>query len=107
MDYIRDYCKTITFDILKARVNPINNDSYVISKEIIKELYNIFKEYDKLIKCNTKLYNPIFAIRISFKKNKIFNKFYTRFSTTITLLDYNEIYKISILKRFIIIKLRL
>ena len=107
INYIRDYYKIIIFDILKIRVNFINNDFYIILKEIIKELYNIFKEYNKFIKYNIKLYNLIFAIRIKFKKNKIFDKFYIRLSITITLLNYSEIYKISILKRFIIIKFRL
>ena len=107
MNYIRDYYKIIAFDILKIRINPINNDFYVILKEIIKELYNIFEKYNKLIKCDIELYNLIFIIKINFKKNKIFDKFYTRFLITVISLNYSEIYKISILKRFIIIKLRL
>ena len=107
MNYIRNHYKTIAFDILKAKIDLISDDLYVTSKEIIEKLYNIFKEYDKLIKYNAKLYNSIFAIKIGFKKNKTFDKFYTRFSATIILLNYSETHKISILKRFIIIKLRL
>ena len=107
IDYVYNYYKAIAFDVFKVRANLTNNDLYVISKDIIEELYNIFNEYDKLTKCDIKLYNPLFAMRMRFKKNKIFDKFYIRFSTIITLLNYNEIYKISILKRFIIIKLRL
>ena len=37
---------------------------------MLKELYNIFNEYNKLIKYNIKLYNLVFAIRIKFKKKK-------------------------------------
>ena len=70
---------------------------------MILELYNIFNNYNKLIKNNALLYNPAFTI----KKKKIFNKFYTRFSAIITLLNYSESYKIAILRRFITLKLRL
>lgn len=107
MNYIQDYYKIIIFNIFKIRVNLINDDFYIILKEIIKELYNIFEKYDKFIKFNIKLYNSAFVIRIEFKKNKIFDKFYIRFSIIIILLNYNKIYKILTLKHFIIIKLRL
>ena len=70
---------------------------------MISELYSIFNNYDKLIKNNALLYNPAFII----KKKKIFNKFYTQFLATITLLNYNENYKIAILRRLITLKLRL
>ena len=70
---------------------------------MILELYNIFNNYDKLIKNNVLLYNPAFII----KKKKVFNEFYTRFSAIITLLDYSENYKIAILRRLITLKLRL
>ena len=70
---------------------------------MILELYSIFNNYDKLIKNNALLYNPAFTI----KKKKIFNEFYTRFLTIITLLSYSENYKIAILRRLITLKLRL
>ena len=57
MNYIRDYCKIIIFNILKVRVDSISDNSYVTLKEIIEELYNIFDKYDKLIKCDIELYN--------------------------------------------------
>lgn len=76
MNYVCDYCKIITFDVFKAKADLINNDLYVISKKIIEELYNIFDEYDKLIKCDIELYNPLFVMRMRFKKNKIFDEFY-------------------------------
>ena len=107
MSYIRDYYKIIAFNVFKARANFISEDFYLILKEIIKKLYNIFDKYDKFINCDIELYNLVFAIGIKFKKNKIFDKFYARFLIIIALLNYSEIYKISILKRFIIIKLRL
>ena len=103
MDYIRDYCKLIIFDILKIRVDLLSEDFYNTIKEIILELYSIFNNYDKLVKNNVLLYNPTFTI----KKKKAFNEFYTRFLVTITLLDYSENYKIAILRRLITLKLRL
>lgn len=107
MNYVRDYCKVIAFDVFKVRVNLISNDFYFTSKEMLEELYSIFGEYDKLIKYNVKLYNLAFAIRIGFKKkNKIFDIFYIRFLVIIVLLNYNKIYKISILKYFIILRFR-
>ena len=60
---------------------------------MILELYNIFNNYDKLVKNNVLLYNPIFTI----KKKKVFNEFYARFLIIITLLNYSESYKIAIL----------
>ena len=70
---------------------------------MILELYNIFDNYNKLVKNNALLYNPTFTI----KKKKIFNEFYTRFLVIITLLSYSESYKIAILRRLITLKLRL
>ena len=104
MDYVRDYYKLIAFNIFKIRAESLSEDPYIIIKKIIIELYNIFGDYDKVIKYDTKLYNP--AIIINFKKNKIFDVFYARFSVIIVSLSYSEAYKIFNLKRFIIIKLR-
>ena len=107
MDYVRNHYKVITFDVFKTRANFINDDLYVILKEMIEELYNMFKKYDKFIKYDIKIYDPVFVIEMRFKKNKIFDKLYTRFSAIVILLGYSETYKISILKRLIIIKFRL
>ena len=106
IDYIRDYYKLITFDILKVRVDPLSEDPYTTTKEIIQELYSIFSNYNKLAKYSAILYNPVFSIEVSKANwNKIFNYFYTRFSATITPIGYSESNKIAILRRLIIIKL--
>ena len=104
MNYIRDYCKFIAFDVFKTRTNFMNNDFYIIFEKMIKEFYNMFDDFDKLIKCDAELHN--LAIIIKFIKNKTFDEFYARFLIIITLLNYSESYKIFILKRFIIFKLR-
>ena len=94
IDYIRDHCKSIAFDVIKARADPINTeDPYTISTEIIQKLHQHFGDFDKFTLCDTELYNPIFAIEVT-KKNETFNEFYARFSATVALLGYAEILKI-------------
>ena len=102
MDYIRDHCKSIVFDVLKARVDPLSEDLYNTTKEMILELYSMFGDYDKLVKNDALHYDPAFAI----KKKEAFDEFYTRFSATITLLGYSESHKIATLRRLITLKLR-
>ena len=106
IDYIRDHYKLIIFDILKARVDPLSEDPYTTTKEIILELYSIFGDYDKLAKCNAILYDPVFGMGVK-KKKELFNEFYIRFSATITPIGFSNSYKIAILRRLIIIKLQL
>ena len=48
---------------------------------MIKLFYNIFNDFDKLIKCDTNLYNLIIIIK--YIKNQIFDKFYIRFKVII------------------------
>ena len=77
INYIRDYYKSIIFDIIKIRVDLLSENLYIIFKEIIKELYSIFDNFNKFIKCDKKLYNLVFIIDV--KRKKIFNEFYARF----------------------------
>ena len=108
MNYIRDYCKLIIFDMLKIRADSLSEDLYVTIKEIIIELYKIFKDYDKLEKYNAILYNLLFNISVSKKnRNKIFDEFYARFSAIIISLRYSETHKLFVLRRFITYKLRI
>ena len=94
INYIRDYCKSIVFDVLKARVDSLSEDLYVTIKEIIAELYKIFDDYNKLEKCDAMLYNLLFNIRVSKKnRNEVFDEFYTQFSAIIALLRYSETHK--------------
>ena len=61
----------------------------------------MFKVYDKITKTNNNLYNLKFYIKvINFKKT--FNKFLTRFTSTIISLKFNNINKILNLKYIII-----
>ena len=101
MDYIRDYCKLIIFDMLKARADSLSEDPYNTTKEMILELHSIFDNYDKLAKNDVLLHNPAFAI----KKKEAFNEFYARFSAIITPLGYSKSHKIATLRRLITLKL--
>ena len=104
MDYIRDYSKLIVFDILKVRVDLLSEDPYISVKEMILELYSIFSNYDKLVKYNAMLYDPVFSMGVK-KKKELFDNFYIRFSATIAPIGFSNSYKIAILRRLITIKL--
>ena len=106
MNYIRDHCKSIAFDVIKARADPINiTDPYTTSTEMIQELHNHFGDFDKFTLCDAELHNPAFAMGKT-KKNETFNGFYARFSATIAPLDYGESSKIRALQRLLTPKLR-
>ena len=81
IDYIRDHCKSTTFNIIKTRcldkINP-----YIIVKKILEDLDNIYDEFDAYGKADMKLYNPDFDMQ----KNEIFNVFLTRYTAIIALL---------------------
>ena len=106
MDYIRDHCKSIAFDVLKARADPMSNDPYVTANEMIAELNSTFGDFDKYAKCDALLHSPSFGMAIT-KKNELFDEFYARFSATVAPLGYTESHKISTLKRLVTPKLRL
>ncbi|CAD6589853.1 MAG: hypothetical protein ASARMPRED_004288 [Alectoria sarmentosa] len=105
MKYIRDHCKKTTLDVLKARADPMNNDPYITSHEMLKELHTMFGEFDQLAKCDAKLHSPAMAMK--YTKDETFDEFYARFSATIAPLGYTESHKTSTLKRLITLKLRL
>ena len=97
INYIKNHCKNITFDIIKIRVN-INHDIlYLIVNKMIMKLNIIFKIYDKIVKLNIKFYDFHFVINSKDKK-KIFEIFYTRFNAIIAFLNYLNILKIFNLK---------
>ena len=107
MDYIRDHCKGIAFDVLRARVDPTSDDPFVTANEMIAELHSMFGEYDQVSKCDTMLHRPDFGMGLGSKKNETFDEFYARFSATIAPLGLSETSKISNLQRLITRKLRL
>ena len=103
MDYIRDHYKSIAFDVIKTRADPINTtNSYTTSAEMIQELHSHFNDFNKFTLCDTELHDPAFAM----KNNETFNLFYARFSATVAPLGYTESLKIRALQRLLTPKLR-
>ena len=105
MDYIRDHCKSTAFDVIKSRADPISEDPYLTSDEMIQELYNMFGEFDKVAKANTELHDPKFGMGMKDSKES-FDEFYARFATAVAPLGFNDVHKISNLKRLISKRLR-
>ena len=103
MDYIRDHCKAIAFDVIKTRADPMNTtDPYITSTEMIQELHSHFGDFDKYTLCDAELHDPAFAM----KNNETFDRFYARFSATVAPLGYTESTKIRTLERLLTNKLR-
>jgi hypothetical protein len=84
--------------MIKIRADLYRNDLYLIVEKIIKNLENIFGEYDKMANCDIKVYNLKFQMGIVNIK-EIFDEFYTHFLFAVVLLDYSDIHKIFLLKR--------
>ena len=78
---------------------------YLRVKEILYDLKDIFDNYNKESIIDTKLYNSRFLIRIKDFK-KIFNIFYTRFTTIIIFIVISKYKKISYLRRLITTRLK-
>ena len=103
IDYIRDHCKSIAFGVIKARADPLSEDPYTTSKEMIQELHSMFGEYDQVATSSAMIHDPAFAM----KKKETFDHFYARFSATIAPLSYSESNRIAALRRLITTKLQL
>ena len=78
---------------------------YSTAKEVLTNLENYFKTYNKISVANIKLQDPKFIMG-AINKNEIFEEFYTRFILTIALLDYSEAVKINDLIRYIMTRLQ-
>ena len=105
IDYVKDYCKDIVFDVIKTRANMSYSNSYIVAEQMIVKLHFIFGTYNKIIKSDAKLHDLSFIIKDKDKK-KTFEIFYARFSAAITSLNYSDILKIFNLKRLISTRLR-
>ena len=96
IDYIRDHCKDIAFEVIKAKANPISANAYLTSSEIIQDLENMFGKFDKVAKLDALLHNPEFYMAVANPK-EIFDTFFARFASAITSLDFLDWHKISTL----------
>lgn len=98
IDYIRDYCKDKAFEVIKTKENSTFINTYFTSSKMIQDLENIFGEFNKVAKLDAFLYDPKFGMVIANAK-KTFDKFFTKFTSAIALLDFIDYYKISNLQR--------
>lgn len=57
INYIRDHCKDIVFDVIKPKANLISANVYFTSSEIIQDLKNMFDKFDKVAKLDVFLYD--------------------------------------------------
>lgn len=98
--YIRDHCKDVAFDCIKARANMANQDHYTRAEDVIQDLENMFGEFDKESKAEAELQNPKFHMGAKDPK-ETFDQFHARFTATVAPLNMSEREKVSHLKRTI------
>ena len=100
IDYIRDHCKSTAFDVIKARCLDTTNP-YVTPEEVLKDLNNIYSEFDAYETADARLHDPDFHITI-----ETFEEFLAKYTATIAPLQLRESQQISNLTRTITYKLR-
>ena len=86
IDYIRDHCKLIAFNIIKTRyLNKNNTNFYVIVQKMFEDFNNIYAEFNSYKIADTTLYDLNFNI-----KKKIFNEFLIKYTIIIAFLQLFE-----------------
>ena len=105
IDYIRDHCKSVAYDVIKSRADDDALDPYLTAQEMIDELDSMFGTYDKIAKSNAEIFDPKFGMGFT-KKDESFEEFYARFSAAIAPLGFTDIHKISNMKRLISTRLK-
>ena len=105
MNYIRDHCKSIVFDVIKTRCLRNVSNLYIISQKMFKELNNMYDKFDVYKTADATLYN--FNFDMSMQKKKTFDEFLIRYIIIIALLQLSKQQKISQLTRIISRRLRL
>ena len=100
IDYIRDHYKSTAFDVIKARYLDTTNP-YLTPEEVLKDLNNMYSEFDAYEAADARLHNPDFNIT-----TETFEEFLAKYIATITPLQLREQQQISNLTRTITFKLR-
>ena len=102
INYIRDHCKSIAFDIIKTRCLNNTTNPYVTAQKMLEDLDNMYGEFDPYETADARLHDPDFNM----KKKQTFDEFLTKFTATIAPLQLSEQQKISHLTRTITRHLR-
>jgi hypothetical protein len=98
IDYIKDHCKNLIFDIIKARADPEIFYFYFIVDKIIQNLQNVFgeRDEDRIENSKIKIHNDKFLQ----DEIEFFNRYYSRFVVVIISLRYNDQQKIRAIRHF-------
>ena len=106
IDYIRDHCEDVAYDVIKARSVDITAPNYYPNAdEMIHDLDSLFAEVDREQRAEAELQNPKFAMGVKDPKES-FPAFYARFTAEIAPLNLTDSSKRSHLKRLISWRLR-
>ena len=93
IDYIRDYCGEIPFNIIKAgfmdEYGKIGSDYcyYQSTEEIINLLDNLYRTYDPMAEVDAELHDPNFCI----KNYETFDSFLAKFTAIVAPLALTDI----------------
>ena len=104
MNYIRNYCKSTAFDVIKTRCFNKTN-LYTTSQKMLEKLNNIYNEFDAYRTTDATLHNLDFDINM--QKKETFDEFLTRYIITIASLQLFEQQKIFNLTHIISRRFRL
>ena len=100
IDYIRDHCKSIAFEVIKARANPDSDNPYNTADETIRDLDSMFGVYDPIAKAESELHDSDFGMGGKNPK-ETFDEFLARFFSVVAPLGFTDFYKISNMRRLL------
>lgn len=105
MLYIRDKCKDIAFNVIKARADMKNPEHYTESDQMLYDLEGMFGDYDKESTADAELHNPKFPMGVKDTK-ETFDAFHARFTAAIAPIAMSEREKVSHLRRLVTARLK-
>ena len=103
--YIRDHCKDVAYNIVKAKANLEAADHYETADEVLIDLEQQFGDLDKEARADAELQDPKSAMGAKDPK-ETFDAFHSRFTAIISPLSMSDREKCSHLKRLIAPKLK-
>ena len=102
IDYIQDHIKSTAFNVIKSRCSKSSTNPYTTPEEVLKDLNNMYGEFDAAGTADATLHDPDFNM----KEKETFDDFLTRYTSTIAPLQLREQQQISNLTRTISRRLR-
>ena len=77
INYVRNYTKSVVYDIIKIRIRIDNENFYSILYKFLKIFYKSFDKSDRIQKSKTHI--KLFDSKFRIKKIRIFRIFYRSF----------------------------